>query len=71
MGDASRGAGSVIAGMALTTALDATLELTAPSGFAVAAGFAGSSAQNKRVGASKKATAIVVRIRAPDLIVAS
>jgi hypothetical protein len=56
---------------ALAKAPDATRELTAPSIFAVAAGFAVSSAQSKRVGASKKATAIVVIIRFPNLIVAS
>jgi hypothetical protein len=39
--------------------------------FAVAADFTVSSAQSKRVGASKKATAIVVIIRIPNLIVAS
>jgi hypothetical protein len=71
MGDAGRGAGAVTDDMALAKAPRATRESTAPSFFAVAAGFAVSSAQSKRVGASKKATAIVVIIRVPNLIVAS
>ena len=61
----------LVKGAKLTTALGALWDLTAPSFFAVAADFAVSSAQSKRVGASKKATAMVVIIRVPNLIVAS
>jgi hypothetical protein len=71
MGDAGRGAGAATDDRALAKALDATRALTAPSSFAVAADFAVSSAQSKREGASKKATATVVIIRVPNLIVAS
>jgi histidinol-phosphate/aromatic aminotransferase/cobyric acid decarboxylase-like protein len=71
MGDAGRRSGAVIGDRALAKATRAARELTAISFFAVAAGVAVSSAQSKRVGASKKATAIVVIIRVPNLIVAS
>jgi hypothetical protein len=70
-GDAGKSAAIAAASAALARAARATLELTAASSVALAAGFAASSAQTKSVGTSKKATAIVAIFRAPNLIVVS